>query len=50
MGGASSHLLAALARADALIEIPEAATTAEAGAELTVVPLGGGGQEYGSSS
>ncbi|MFB4194401.1 molybdotransferase-like divisome protein Glp [Streptomyces carpaticus] len=50
VGGASSHLLAALARADALIEIPEAATTAEAGAELTVVPLGGGGQEYGSSS
>ncbi|MFF2376464.1 gephyrin-like molybdotransferase Glp [Streptomyces xiamenensis] len=50
VGGASSHLLAALARADALIEIPEAATGAASGAELTVVPLGGGVQEYGSSS
>ncbi|MDT0343122.1 molybdotransferase-like divisome protein Glp [Streptomyces litchfieldiae] len=40
VGGPSSHLVAALARADALIEIPETVTEAAAGAELTVVLLG----------
>jgi molybdopterin molybdotransferase len=39
VGGAGSHLIAALARADALIEIPEAITEAAAGAELSVVLL-----------
>ncbi|TDC74371.1 gephyrin-like molybdotransferase Glp [Streptomyces hainanensis] len=40
VGGASSHLLAALARADALVEIPEQVTEVAPGAELTVVLLG----------
>ncbi|MGK5533640.1 molybdotransferase-like divisome protein Glp [Streptomyces sp. URMC 129] len=40
VGGPGSHLTAALAAADALIEIPENVTEAAAGAELTVVLLG----------
>ncbi|RBM16823.1 gephyrin-like molybdotransferase Glp [Streptomyces sp. PT12] len=40
VGGAGSYLVASLARANALIEIPEAATAAEPGAVLTVVLLG----------
>ncbi len=40
VGGAGSHLMAALAGADALIEIPENVTEAAAGAEMTVVLLG----------
>ncbi|ARQ70189.1 molybdotransferase-like divisome protein Glp [Streptomyces marincola] len=39
VGGAGSHLVAALARADALIEIPETVTEVAPGAELTVVLL-----------
>lgn len=40
VGGASSHLLAALAQADALIVIPEGITSVAPGEELDVVPLG----------
>ncbi|WP_326597328.1 molybdotransferase-like divisome protein Glp [Streptomyces sp. NBC_01803] len=40
VGGAGSHLIAALATADALIEIPENVTEAASGVELTVVLLG----------
>ncbi|ONK13679.1 gephyrin-like molybdotransferase Glp [Streptomyces sp. MP131-18] len=40
VGGAGSHLVAALAQADALIEIPETVTEVAPGAELTVVLLG----------
>ncbi|WP_049578405.1 gephyrin-like molybdotransferase Glp [Streptomyces sp. SBT349] len=40
VGGAGSHLIASLARADALIEIPETVTEVAPGAELTVVLLG----------
>ncbi|GAA3889536.1 molybdopterin molybdotransferase MoeA [Streptomyces sedi] len=40
VGGAGSHLVAALARADALIEIPERVTEAAPGGEFAVVLLG----------
>ncbi|MDT0268256.1 molybdopterin molybdotransferase MoeA [Streptomyces sp. DSM 44915] len=40
VGAADSHLVAALARADALIEIPEAVTEASPGGEFAVVLLG----------
>ncbi|MCX2968165.1 MULTISPECIES: molybdotransferase-like divisome protein Glp [Streptomyces] len=40
VGGAGSHLIAALARADALIVVPEAVTEAADGDEVEVVPLG----------
>ncbi len=40
VGGASSHLIAALAQADALIDIPETTTEVRPGAHLTVVLLG----------
>lgn len=40
VGGPDSHLVAALARADALIEIPEETTEAAPGGEFTVVLLG----------
>ncbi len=40
VGGAGSHLVAALAQADALIVVPEAATSVEPGAEVDVVLLG----------
>jgi molybdopterin molybdotransferase len=39
VGGPSSHLIAALAQADALIDIPEAVTEVPSGTELTVVLL-----------
>jgi molybdopterin molybdotransferase len=39
VGGASSHLIAALAQADALIEIPEATTEVHPGDQVTVVLL-----------
>ncbi|MFI7275979.1 gephyrin-like molybdotransferase Glp [Streptomyces sp. NPDC049879] len=39
VGGSGSHLVAALARADALIEIPEDVSRVAAGAELTVLLL-----------
>ncbi|MFD9464319.1 gephyrin-like molybdotransferase Glp [Streptomyces sp. NPDC060027] len=40
VGGAGSHLVAALAHADALIVVPEDATSVEPGAEVEVVLLG----------
>ncbi|OEJ95836.1 molybdotransferase-like divisome protein Glp [Streptomyces thermolilacinus] len=40
VGGAGSHLVAALARADALIVVPENTTRAEPGDELEVVLIG----------
>ncbi|MEU2184124.1 molybdopterin molybdotransferase MoeA, partial [Streptomyces thermolilacinus] len=40
VGGAGSHLVAALARADALIVVPEDTTRAEPGDELEVVLIG----------
>ncbi|MCP9987695.1 molybdopterin molybdotransferase MoeA [Streptomyces sudanensis] len=40
VGGAGSHLVAALARADALIVVPEDATRVEPGTEVEVVLLG----------
>lgn len=40
VGGPGSHLIAALARADALIDIPETVTAVPPGAEVTVVLLG----------
>ncbi|GGS29976.1 gephyrin-like molybdotransferase Glp [Streptomyces griseoviridis] len=40
VGGAGSHLVAALARADALIVVPEDTETVEPGAEVEVVLLG----------
>ncbi|MFI5759135.1 gephyrin-like molybdotransferase Glp [Streptomyces sp. NPDC051569] len=40
VGGASSHLVAALAHADALIVIPEDTTSVEPGTELDVVLIG----------
>jgi molybdopterin molybdotransferase len=40
VGGASSHLVAALARADALIVVPEDTETVEPGTEVEVVRLG----------
>lgn len=39
VGGSGSHLIAALAHANALIEIPEKTTEIHPGEELTVVPL-----------
>lgn len=39
VGGAGSHLIAALARANALIDIPESTTRVGPGEEVTVVPL-----------
>lgn len=40
VGGAGSHLVAALAQANALIVVPEAVTEVEPGGEVEVVPLG----------
>ncbi|MFB7866355.1 gephyrin-like molybdotransferase Glp [Streptomyces sp. NPDC056069] len=40
VGGAGSHLIAALAHADALLVVPEEATGVEPGSELEVVLLG----------
>ncbi|GFH75165.1 hypothetical protein Sdia_59330 [Streptomyces diastaticus subsp. diastaticus] len=40
VGGAGSHLIGALAHADALIVLPEAATGAAWGSEVEVVLLG----------
>jgi molybdopterin molybdotransferase len=40
VGGAGSHLIAALAQADALIVVPESDTSVEPGAEVEVVLLG----------
>ncbi|MEV8309905.1 gephyrin-like molybdotransferase Glp [Streptomyces flavidovirens] len=40
VGGAGSHLIAALARADALITVPEDTTEVEPGTEVDVVLLG----------
>lgn len=40
VGGAGSHLVAALAHADALIVVPESATSVEPGTEVEVVLLG----------
>ncbi|MFF9900549.1 gephyrin-like molybdotransferase Glp [Streptomyces longispororuber] len=40
VGSAGSHLVAALAQADALIVVPEATTSVEPGAEVDVVLLG----------
>ena len=39
VGGPASHLLGALALADALIVVPENTTSLEAGAEVNVIPL-----------
>ena len=39
VGGAGSHLIAALARANALIDIPESSTRVGPGEEVTVLPL-----------
>ncbi|MDQ4092112.1 MAG: molybdopterin molybdotransferase MoeA [Actinomycetota bacterium] len=41
VGGPGSHLLAALARSDCLIDIPEAVTHLEAGDEVVVLRTGG---------
>ncbi|WP_199548028.1 gephyrin-like molybdotransferase Glp [Streptomyces sp. N35] len=40
VGGAGSHLIAALAQADALIVVPEDTTEVAPGTELDVIPLG----------
>lgn len=40
VGGAGSHLVAALALADALIVVPEDVESVEPGAEVQVVLLG----------
>ncbi|MBF6044838.1 molybdopterin molybdenumtransferase MoeA [Streptomyces sp. NRRL B-1677] len=40
VGGAGSHLVKALAQANALVVVPEAATALEAGTEVDVIPLG----------
>lgn len=40
VGGAGSHLVAALAQANALIDVPEKTTRVTPGTEVTVVPLG----------
>ena len=40
VGGAGSHLIAALAHADALIVVPEEQESVEPGAEVEVVLLG----------
>jgi molybdopterin molybdotransferase len=39
VGGAGSHLVAALAQANALIDVPEKTTRVTPGTEVTVVPL-----------
>ncbi|MBA0053378.1 molybdopterin molybdenumtransferase MoeA [Streptomyces sp. AJS327] len=39
VGGAGSHLVAALAQANALIDVPEKTTAVEPGDELSVLPL-----------
>ncbi|OEV12326.1 gephyrin-like molybdotransferase Glp [Streptomyces nanshensis] len=39
VGGASSHLIAALAQANALIDVPEKTTRVTPGEEVTVLPL-----------
>lgn len=39
VGGPASHLLAALARADCLIDVPEPVTRLEPGAEVVVLPV-----------
>ncbi|KRV50005.1 molybdopterin biosynthesis protein MoeA [Wenjunlia vitaminophila] len=39
VGGAGSHLVAALARANALLVVPEKTTSLDAGAEVQVIPL-----------
>ncbi|NSC22222.1 molybdopterin molybdotransferase MoeA [Streptomyces albus subsp. chlorinus] len=39
VGGADSHLIAALAQADALIDVPEKTTRLAPGDEVTVIPL-----------
>jgi molybdopterin molybdotransferase len=39
VGGAGSHLVAALASADALIVVPEEVTSLEAGADVDVIVL-----------
>lgn len=39
VGGASSHLIASLAQANALIDIPEKTAEAASGEEVTVIPL-----------
>ncbi|NGO70473.1 gephyrin-like molybdotransferase Glp [Streptomyces boncukensis] len=39
VGGASSHLIASLAQANALIEVPEMTTRTEPGEDVTVIPL-----------
>jgi molybdopterin molybdotransferase len=41
VGGAGSHLVAALAQANALIDVPEKTTRVTPGEEVTVVPLDG---------
>ncbi|MGQ0778639.1 MAG: molybdopterin molybdotransferase MoeA [Pseudonocardiales bacterium] len=41
VGGPASHLLGALAKSDCLIDIPEAVTALEAGAEVVVLRTGG---------
>jgi molybdopterin molybdotransferase len=40
VGGAGSHLVAALAHADALIVVPEDTESVEPGAEVEVILLG----------
>ncbi|MFD0270525.1 gephyrin-like molybdotransferase Glp [Streptomyces sp. NPDC127106] len=40
VGGSGSHLIAALAHADALLVVPEDVTSVEPGSELDVIPLG----------
>lgn len=40
VGGAGSHLIAALAHADSLMVVPEDVTSVEPGTELEVIPLG----------
>jgi molybdopterin molybdotransferase len=39
VGGPGSHLVASMAAADVLIDVPPAATTLEPGAEVTTWPL-----------
>ncbi|HEU0090244.1 MAG TPA: gephyrin-like molybdotransferase Glp [Pseudonocardiaceae bacterium] len=42
VGGPGSHLLGALAKSDCLIDIPESVTRLPAGAQVVVLPTGGG--------
>ena len=39
IGGASSHLVATMARADVLIEVPDDVTSLKAGADVRTWPL-----------